>query len=445
MPTWVTILIAVAVVLVIIAARAGRSQRLAPPSRPAGPSCRSGSGRSTTGWSTAAPARTPSASCVERETPSRLTRHQAAARGGPRGRSPTAGRRPSCPSSTTPRRRSATAETLVQQVMSQRGYPSQDDLAAQASDLSVEHARQLSNLRAAQEISAAASAGRATTEDLRQAMVRYRALFADLLRAGTRRAGRLPRRAPANRSRSSGTEPSRHRGLSSSIRNASHSAGCNQSGTCGVCTCMRTSGVVASLIALAACSHSSTSTAVSQPAAQSAAPTTARATPPDRHVGRLARRGCADVRQAPYTGFDVDGDGAADTVTTRFLDKRRAVLDVHLGNGKSLTSKAFPLYAGEGAGTVSGFDINGDHRSEVFVEAPGGDGDRLRPVPVGRVAPGRRARRRRASRRPTSTSAAAATTSRPSAAPARRWCSSRRHRPWPAPLSCRRTRRSGSP
>lgn len=78
----------------------------------------------------------------------------------------------------------STAETLVQQVMSQRGYPSQEDLAAQASDLSVEHARQLSNLRAAQEISAAAAAGRATTEDLRQAMVRYRALFADLLRAG---------------------------------------------------------------------------------------------------------------------------------------------------------------------------------------------------------------------------------------------------------------------
>lgn len=78
-----------------------------------------------------------------------------------------------------------TAEELVQQVMSQRGYPSQDDLAARASDLSVEHARQLSNLRAAQEISTAASAGRATTEDLRQAMVRYRALFADLLRAGT--------------------------------------------------------------------------------------------------------------------------------------------------------------------------------------------------------------------------------------------------------------------
>jgi hypothetical protein len=76
------------------------------------------------------------------------------------------------------------AETLVQQAMTQRGYPSQDSLAAQASELSVEHARQLANLRSAQQISVAASAGRATTEDLRQAMVRYRALFADLLRAG---------------------------------------------------------------------------------------------------------------------------------------------------------------------------------------------------------------------------------------------------------------------
>jgi hypothetical protein len=70
----------------------------------------------------------------------------------------------------------------------------------------------------------------------------------------------------------------------------------------------------------------------------------------------------------------VDGDGAPDTVTTHFLTKRRAVLKVHLGNGKSLTSKAFTLYAGEHAGAVSGFDVDGDHRSEVFVEAPGGDG-----------------------------------------------------------------------
>ena len=66
--------------------------------------------------------------------------------------------------------------------MAQRGYPTGDDLARRPSELSVEHARQLENLREAQAISAAATTDKATTEDLRQAMVRYRALFADLLR-----------------------------------------------------------------------------------------------------------------------------------------------------------------------------------------------------------------------------------------------------------------------
>jgi hypothetical protein len=87
-------------------------------------------------------------------------------------------------------------EDLVKRVMTERGYPLHDDLASQASELSVEHARQLDNLRQAQRISEAASAGRATTEDLRQAMVRYRALFADLLRAGAGD-GDLPDPAPA--------------------------------------------------------------------------------------------------------------------------------------------------------------------------------------------------------------------------------------------------------
>lgn len=74
------------------------------------------------------------------------------------------------------------AEALVLRVMQARGYPSSDDLAARADELSVEHARQLDNLREAHAISEAAGDGTATTEDLRQAMVRYRALFADLLR-----------------------------------------------------------------------------------------------------------------------------------------------------------------------------------------------------------------------------------------------------------------------
>jgi hypothetical protein len=84
------------------------------------------------------------------------------------------------------------AEALIGKVMAKRGYPSTIDLAAQADELSVEHARQLSNLRAAQAITAAAATGAATTEDLRQAMVRYRALFADLLRVGTAEAPTYP-------------------------------------------------------------------------------------------------------------------------------------------------------------------------------------------------------------------------------------------------------------
>ena len=96
----------------------------------------------------------------------------------------------------------------MQQVMTARGYPSRDDLAARADELSVEHARQLSNLREAHAISEAASAGKATTEDLRQAMVRYRALFADLLRVApaTDEPERLPRPSRSSRSRSSGTD-----------------------------------------------------------------------------------------------------------------------------------------------------------------------------------------------------------------------------------------------
>jgi hypothetical protein len=78
--------------------------------------------------------------------------------------------------------------------------------------------------------------------------------------------------------------------------------------------------------------------------------------------------------RTPGAVFDVDGDGVADSVTIRFVGKHSAVVVIRLGTGKSLTSKAFQLFPGDGAGTTSGFDVNGDHRSEVFVEAPGADG-----------------------------------------------------------------------
>jgi len=72
------------------------------------------------------------------------------------------------------------AQTLVSAVMQDRGYPTQpyDQTLA---DLSVEHAKTLDHFRAAHDISQNAAAGSATTEDLRQAMIHYRALFAELL------------------------------------------------------------------------------------------------------------------------------------------------------------------------------------------------------------------------------------------------------------------------
>src|SRR3954468_23616632 len=73
-----------------------------------------------------------------------------------------------------------TADELVTRLISERGYPTgeYDDRLA---DLSVEHASTLQHYRDAHEISERNAAGSASTEDLRQALVHYRALFADLL------------------------------------------------------------------------------------------------------------------------------------------------------------------------------------------------------------------------------------------------------------------------
>jgi predicted Zn-dependent protease with MMP-like domain len=74
----------------------------------------------------------------------------------------------------------AQAQDLVVAVMNDRGYPTEhrDQVLA---DLSVEHATVLDQYRAASDISERASAGTASTEDLRQAMIHYRALFHELL------------------------------------------------------------------------------------------------------------------------------------------------------------------------------------------------------------------------------------------------------------------------
>jgi hypothetical protein len=73
-----------------------------------------------------------------------------------------------------------TADELVTRLIAERGYPT-GEYDERLANLSVEHANTLQHYRDAHEISERNTAGSATTEDLRQALVHYRALFADLL------------------------------------------------------------------------------------------------------------------------------------------------------------------------------------------------------------------------------------------------------------------------
>lgn len=74
----------------------------------------------------------------------------------------------------------ARADDLITEVMQARGYPT-TDFTQRAADISVDHPVVVENYRAAHEIAERRSLGKATTEDLRQAMVHYRALFSELL------------------------------------------------------------------------------------------------------------------------------------------------------------------------------------------------------------------------------------------------------------------------
>ncbi len=72
------------------------------------------------------------------------------------------------------------ADELVTSVMRSRGYP-MSDFDQRADDISVDHPDLVSDYRQAHDISQRNDSGEATTEELRQAMVHYRALFEDLL------------------------------------------------------------------------------------------------------------------------------------------------------------------------------------------------------------------------------------------------------------------------
>jgi hypothetical protein len=71
-------------------------------------------------------------------------------------------------------------QDLLASVMKERGYPAEDPDQI-AADLSVTHAATLDHYRAAQEIRADARRGDASTEDLRQALIQLRVVFAELL------------------------------------------------------------------------------------------------------------------------------------------------------------------------------------------------------------------------------------------------------------------------
>jgi hypothetical protein len=74
------------------------------------------------------------------------------------------------------------ASTLLTEVMERRGYPV-ENFEERAELISVDHPRLVQDYRAAQVIRARNAENRASTEDLRDALLRYRGLFGELLDA----------------------------------------------------------------------------------------------------------------------------------------------------------------------------------------------------------------------------------------------------------------------
>ncbi len=74
----------------------------------------------------------------------------------------------------------AEADQLLGDIMATCGYP-MGDFDQRAADISVEHPVVTQNYRSAHEIAVRQAKGQASTEDLRRAMIHYRALFEDLV------------------------------------------------------------------------------------------------------------------------------------------------------------------------------------------------------------------------------------------------------------------------
>jgi hypothetical protein len=111
------------------------------------------------------------------------------------------------------------ADALVVDVMSARGYPT-DDLDQRAEDLSVDHPHIAQHYRDARRVAQADKRGNASTEDQRQAITAYRALLEELLtdrKGEVDLGGRRKRSTPHDSGRVSGDTPQ-----ASAARDAEH-------------------------------------------------------------------------------------------------------------------------------------------------------------------------------------------------------------------------------
>ena len=72
------------------------------------------------------------------------------------------------------------ADALLAEVMSARGYPV-SDFEQRAGDISVDHPNVVQHYRAGHDIALRHSRGEANTDELRQALIHYRALFEELV------------------------------------------------------------------------------------------------------------------------------------------------------------------------------------------------------------------------------------------------------------------------
>lgn len=87
----------------------------------------------------------------------------------------------------------ADADRLITSIMTDRGYPD-EGYEQRAADLSVDHARAVEHYRRAHDIGGRAGHDNTSTEDLRQALQHYRALFEELLGGGKKGSNWIPAR-----------------------------------------------------------------------------------------------------------------------------------------------------------------------------------------------------------------------------------------------------------